>query len=112
MADIDYRDPTILQVDDAQVTVTNSVTYVDLTAGAGGELLAENNLSDLDSAADARTNLGATILGEDLFTAPDAATVWTALGLGNYANDAAAAAGGVAVGAAYHTAGVLKTRLV
>lgn len=55
---------------------------------------------------------GMTAVGEALLTAANAAAVWTALGLGNYANDAAAAAGGVAVGACYHTAGVLKTRMV
>ncbi len=101
--------------------------------GVAGALLAANNLSDLASAATARTNLGGTAtgvsvftaanaaaartaigagaVGGSVFTAANAAAVYTALGLGDYANDAAAAGGGVAVGACYHTAGVLKTRM-
>lgn len=103
-------------------------------AGVAGALLIANNLSDLANPATARTNLGgttvgkavftaasaaaartaigSTVIGDAIFIAANAAAVYTALGLGNYADDAAAAGGGVAVGACYHTAGVLKTRMV
>lgn len=53
-------------------------TYVD-TADALAALKA-NNLSDLASAATARTNLGATSAGSAIFTAADAAAQRTALG--------------------------------
>lgn len=49
------------------------------------QLLAANNLSDLNSAPTARTNLGATAVGDDLFTAVDAAAGRTALALGTAA---------------------------
>lgn len=99
---LDYRNPTILQVDDSQVSTVDGVTYVDMTAGADGALLAVNNLSDLDdpdtaltnlggtadgiavfkasSAAAARTALGATVTGSNLFTAANAAAAQTAIG--------------------------------
>lgn len=103
-------------------------------AGVGGALLAANNLDDLDDAPTALDNLGGTTVGKALFTAADAAAARTAVGAGatgsslitaataqaaltalgfaNYADDAAAAAGGVAVGGGYQTAGVPKTRMV
>lgn len=100
------------------ITAENTINsagerVINLTAAApGSALLAANNLSDVDSAATALTNLGAGAVGADVFAGADAAAVWTALGLGDYADDAAAALGGVAVGEGYHTAGVLKTRMV
>lgn len=54
-------------------------TYVD-TADALAALKA-NNLSDLASASTARTNLGATTVGGNLFTAANAAAARTTLGL-------------------------------
>lgn len=80
-------------------------------AAAGGALLASENLADLDDAPTALTNLGGTATGVAVFAATDAAAAYTALGLGDYADDAAAATGGVAVGFAYHTAGALRTRM-
>jgi hypothetical protein len=77
---LDYRNPTILQVDDSQVTIENGVVTVDLTAGAEGELLAANNLSDVASAATSRTNLGGTATGVAVFTAASAAAAATAIG--------------------------------
>jgi hypothetical protein len=72
---VDFISPVQITVDDSQVSVGAGGQYVvDMTAGADGALVAANNLSDLDSAADARTNLGATTLGEDLFTVADAST--------------------------------------
>jgi hypothetical protein len=77
---LDYRNPTIIQVDDSQVTIENGVVTVDLTAGAEGELLAANNLSDVASAATSRTNLGGTATGVAVFTAASAAAAATAIG--------------------------------
>jgi hypothetical protein len=77
---LDYRNPTILQVDDSQVTIENGVVTVDLTAGAEGELLAVNNLSDVASAATSLTNLGGTATGVAVFTAANAAAAQTAIG--------------------------------
>ena len=57
--------------------------YVD-TATATAALKA-SNLSDLASASTARTNLGATTVGNSLFTATDAAAARTAAGLGTVA---------------------------
>lgn len=51
---------------------------------------------------------GATITAGDLTVTAGA----VALPLTNYADDTAAAAGGVAVGELYHTAGTVKIRLV
>jgi hypothetical protein len=78
---LDPRNPIFLQVDDAQVTTTGGAQTVNLTPAAGGALLAENNLDDLDSAADARANLGATTLGEDIFTAATASAVRSLIGV-------------------------------
>lgn len=43
-------------------------TIVHASVAAGGGLLAANNLSDVASAATARTNLGATTIGANIFT--------------------------------------------
>lgn len=52
-------------VDDANASAARTT----LGAGTGnGDLLAANNLSDLSSAATARTNLGGTAIGVNLFT--------------------------------------------
>jgi len=53
-------------------------TYVD--TGDAFAALKANNLSDLASASTARTNLGATTVGNSLFTAADAAAARTAIG--------------------------------
>ena len=112
MADqiVTSQDPILFTVDGSINSAGEVVA--DLRPGAGGGLLAANNLSDVASATTSLTNLGGTTVGRAVFTAANAAAVWTALGLGNYVDDAAAAAGGVAVGEAYHTAGVLKTRMI
>jgi hypothetical protein len=54
-------------------------TYVD--TGDALAALKANNLSDLASASTARTNLGATSVGGDLFTAANAGAARTTLGL-------------------------------
>ena len=51
---------------------------------AGGALLASNNLSDVGSAATARTNLGGTATGVSLFTAASAAAARSTLGLASH----------------------------
>lgn len=70
----------------------------------GGALLASENLDDVADPDEARANLGAVDL-----SLSEAAGVSTALG--NYANDAAAAAGNVAVGALYRNGSVLMVRV-
>jgi hypothetical protein len=140
---ITAQDPFVLtvegEVNDAGETV------VDLTAASpgGGALMAANNLSDLDDAAAALTNLGAGAAGAAVFaaaTTPDAQAALgagtagsavfiaatgddaltainamkndlsngSALSLGDYADDAAASAGGVPVGGFYRTGSVVK----
>lgn len=95
-------------------------------AAAGGALLAEENLGDLDDVATARTNLGGTATGVAVFTAVNATAARTATSamsrsmtdaagvaaaLIDAADDAAAALAGVAVGAVYRTGSILKTRV-
>lgn len=97
--------------------VTDGTVWVRATPGQGGVaptgvLLAANNLSDLASAATAQTNLGGTTVGKAVFTAANVQAALAALGFVNYADDAAAALGGVPVGGGYQTAGVPKTRMV
>lgn len=68
----------------------------------------------LDASADngtmklARGNPGATT--QDILTVDAAGNLKPGV-LGNYASDAAAAAGGVPVGGLYHTAGAVKVRV-
>lgn len=66
---------------------------VTMTVGTGNVTLTSGNL--IVSAGDLTVTAGAV-----------------ALPLTNYADDTAAAAGGVAVGELYHTAGTVKIRLV
>lgn len=73
-------------------------------AEAAGALLASENLDDVADPDVARANLGAVDLGLG-----EAAGVSTTLD--NYANDAAAAVGGVAVGALYRNGSVLMVRV-
>lgn len=115
-------------------------------SGVAGALLAANNLSDLASAATARTNLGGTTVGKAVFTAASEAAAQTAIGatvtgasvltaanaaagrtalaaaantlagvasvsLSDYADDAAAAVGGIAVGSLYRTGSIIKVRV-
>lgn len=61
-------------------TVVNGAVVADLRPAAGGGLLAANNLSDVDSAATSRTNLGGTATGVAVFTAANAAAAATAVG--------------------------------
>lgn len=78
------------------------------------------------AASNARTAIGATATGSSLITAADAAAARTAaaamdralseaagvsVALGDYADDAAAALGGVAVGKLYRTGSILKVRV-
>jgi len=65
---------------------------------AGGALVAAENLADVADAGEALSNLGGA--SADLSTA-----------LGNYANDAAAAVGGVGVGELYRNGSVLMVRV-
>lgn len=78
---IDTRTAITFTFPDDAVTYSGGGANVDLSSAAiGGGLLAENNLSDVDSAADARTNLGGTATGIALFTAASAAAAQTAIG--------------------------------
>lgn len=70
----------------------------------GGALLAAENLDDVADPDVAQANLGAVDL-----SLSEAAGVSAALG--NYANDAAAAAGNVAVGELYRNGSVLMVRV-
>lgn len=79
---LDLRTAITFTFPDAAVTYAGGGANVDLSsASVGGGLLAAKNLSDLASAADARMNLGATTLGEGLFTAADAPAARDALGV-------------------------------
>lgn len=76
------QDPFIIS---AEGSVNEAGEYVvDLQPGAGGGLLAANNLSDVDSAATSRTNLGGTATGVSLFTAASAAAARSTLGLASH----------------------------
>lgn len=81
---VDFISPVQITIDDSQVSVgPGGETVIDMTAGADGALLAANNLSDLDSASSARTNLGSGTVGDSLFVANDAATARGLLGVTN-----------------------------
>jgi hypothetical protein len=67
---------------------------------------ATGNLVTLGTAAEDALQIDATA------KTIKALSPYTFLPLTSYANDAAAAAGGVAVGGLYHTAGAVKARLV
>lgn len=108
MADITFtsQTPFSFQVD-GEVNSVGEVV-VDLRpatlAGEAGALLASENLDDVADPDAARANLGAVDL-----SLSEAAGVSVALG--NYADDAAAATGGVAVGALYRTGSIIKVRV-
>lgn len=108
MADLTFtsQTPFIFQVD-GEVNSVGEVV-VDLRpatlAGEGGALLASENLDDVADPDVARANLGAVDA-----SLSEAAGVSVALG--DYADDAAAAVGGVAVGALYRTGSILKVRV-
>lgn len=108
MADLTFtsQTPFIFQVD-GEVNSASEVV-VDLRpatlAGEGGALLASENLDDVADPDAARASLGAVDA-----SLSEAAGVSVALG--NYADDAAAAVGGVAVGALYRTGSILKVRV-
>lgn len=69
----------------------------------GATLKVANDLSDVDSISAARNNLG---VPNRALTEVSGANV-----LGNYADDAAAAVGGVAVGELYRTGSIVKVRV-
>lgn len=76
----------VTHVSSAGSVAANDDLYVSFSragnAGTGaGDLLAANNLSDLASAATARTNLGATATGGAVFTAASASDARTTLGV-------------------------------
>src|SRR5687768_15580482 len=71
---------------------------------AGGALVADENLADVADADAALANLGGA--SADLSTAAGVSAA-----LGDYANDAAAAVGGVGVGELYRNGSVLMVRV-
>jgi len=73
----------VLAADPAAALQPATKQYTD--AGDALAALKANNLSDLASAATARTNLGATTVGSAVFTATDAAAARTAIGNGTAA---------------------------
>lgn len=101
-------------------SVTPSVLTVSGTINSGGEviadlrpaaiaeeagaLLASENLDDVEDPDAARANIGAvdTSLSE---------AAGVSVALGDFADDAAAAVGGVAVGELYRTGSILKVRV-
>lgn len=107
MADITFTTatPFLLTVDGA---VEDGSVVVDLRPAAlaaqAGALLAAENLDDVADPDVARANLGA--VDASLSEAAGVSVV-----LGNFADDAAAATGGVAVGALYRNGSVLMVRV-
>lgn len=73
------------------------LTVKGIQASVTGALLPANNLSDVQSAATSRTNLGATTIGTQVFTATTAAAARAALGVAASAGitDASNASAGV-----------------
>ena len=61
------------------------------TGSGDGDVVAANNLSDLANAGTARTNLGATTVGANVFTAADQAAARSAIGVGTGTGDVVAA---------------------
>jgi hypothetical protein len=57
------------------------------TGSGDGDVVAANNLSDLANAGTARTNLGATTVGSNVFTAVDQAAARSAIGVGTGTGD-------------------------
>lgn len=88
-------------VADLATAVGASITDLDGTEIANADITA----SSISASAIESTPIGATT------PAAIAGTTLSLSGLGNYADDAAAAAGLVPVGGIYHTAGALKVRL-
>lgn len=98
--------PSVLTVEgtiNSAGEVVADLTPSAIASGAGA-LLAAENLDDVADPDVSRANLGAVDA-----SLSEAAGVSTALG--DFADDAAAAIGGVAVGALYRTGSILKTRV-
>lgn len=98
--------PSVLTVEgtiNSAGEVVADLTPSSIASGAGA-LLAAENLDDVADPDVSRANIGAVDVALS-----EAAGVSTALG--DYADDAAAAIGGVAVGALYRTGSILKTRV-
>jgi hypothetical protein len=111
------RSPIVLHSNTAH---TNGIDFSGATFSGGSALVSANNtnISFLDSGAVARVaiaidgantlQLGAAALANMNINAPK--TVFATLP-GNYANDAAAAAGGIVIGGIYRTASALMVRV-
>jgi hypothetical protein len=79
-----------------KVLSNNGASYTWITLSGGGDLLADNNLSDLANAATARTNLSlgnvtneskATMFTNPTFTGTVAGVTASMVGLGNVTNE-------------------------
>lgn len=70
------------------------LTVKGIQASVAGALLPANNLSDVQSAATSRTNLGATTIGTQVFTATTAANARTAIGVDTYVKSFGLGVGG------------------
>lgn len=70
------------------------LTVKGIQASVTGALLPANNLSDVQSAAMSRTNLGATTIGAQVFTATTAANARTAIGVDTYVKSFGLGVGG------------------